>query len=46
VLTEDCVRAVFGLDSRVVDDPTTGAPMMLPLGRHHVVSEGSVEPRT
>jgi iron complex transport system ATP-binding protein len=39
VLTEDCVRAVFGLDSRVVDDPTTGAPMMLPLGRHHVVAE-------
>jgi iron complex transport system ATP-binding protein len=42
VLTEDCVRAVFGLDSRVVDDPTTGAPMMLPLGRHHVVGEGTV----
>jgi iron complex transport system ATP-binding protein len=39
VLTEDCVRAVFGLDSRVVADPTTGAPMMLPLGRHHVVAE-------
>jgi iron complex transport system ATP-binding protein len=36
VLTEDCVRAVFGLDSRVIPDPTTGAPMMLPLGRHHV----------
>jgi iron complex transport system ATP-binding protein len=45
VLTVDCVRAVFGLDSRVVDDPTTGAPMMLPLGRHHVVGEGSVAPR-
>jgi iron complex transport system ATP-binding protein len=46
VLTEDCVRAVFGLDSRVIDDPTTGAPMMLPLGRHHVVDEGSVRPRS
>ena len=42
VLTEDCVRAVFGLDSRVVADPTTGAPMMLPLGRHHVVAEPAV----
>ena len=42
VLTEDCVRAVFGLDSRVVADPTTGAPMMLPLGRHHVVAEPTV----
>ena len=40
VLTEECVRAVFGLDSRVVDDPTTGAPMMLPLGRHHVRPAG------
>jgi iron complex transport system ATP-binding protein len=42
VLTEDCVRAVFGLDSRVVADPTTGAPMMLPLGRHHVVAEPEI----
>ncbi|WP_423921720.1 ABC transporter ATP-binding protein [Frigoribacterium sp. 2-23] len=39
VLTEDCVRTVFGLDSRVIVDPTTGAPMMLPLGRHHVAVE-------
>jgi iron complex transport system ATP-binding protein len=38
VLTEDCVRAVFGLDSRVVVDPTSGAPLMLPLGRHHVTA--------
>jgi iron complex transport system ATP-binding protein len=36
VLTEDCVRAVFGLDSRVITDPTCGKPLMLPLGRHHV----------
>ncbi|WP_029430011.1 ABC transporter ATP-binding protein [Blastococcus sp. URHD0036] len=38
VLTEDCVRAVFGLDSRVIADPTSGAPLMLPLGRHHVTA--------
>ena len=38
VLTEDCVRAVFGLDSRVIADPTSGAPLMLPLGRHHVTT--------
>ncbi|WP_033342131.1 ABC transporter ATP-binding protein [Catenuloplanes japonicus] len=38
VLTEDCVRAVFGLDSRVIEDPTSGKPLMLPLGRHHVSS--------
>ncbi len=45
VLTEDCVRAVFGLDSRVVEDPTSGAPLMLPLGRHHVTAPAGVSPR-
>jgi iron complex transport system ATP-binding protein len=35
VLTEECVRAVFGLDSRVVLDPVSGKPLMLPIGRHH-----------
>ncbi|WP_049565470.1 ABC transporter ATP-binding protein [Nonomuraea sp. SBT364] len=36
VLTEDSVRAVFGLDSRVIEDPVSGRPLMLPIGRHHV----------
>ncbi|MEU6644554.1 ABC transporter ATP-binding protein [Saccharomonospora sp. NPDC046836] len=35
VLTTDTVRAVFGLDSRIITDPTSGRPLMLPLGRHH-----------
>ncbi len=35
VLTEDCVQAVFGLESRVVSDPVSGKPLMLPIGRHH-----------
>jgi iron complex transport system ATP-binding protein len=35
VLTEENVRQVFGLESRVIADPTCGRPMMLPLGRHH-----------
>jgi iron complex transport system ATP-binding protein len=35
VLTEENVRAVFGLDSRVIPDPTSGKPLMLPIGRHH-----------
>lgn len=39
VLTEETVRAVFGLDSRVIVDPTSGKPLVLPLGRHHVVAE-------
>ncbi|MDD7930151.1 ABC transporter ATP-binding protein [Microbacterium thalli] len=38
VLTADTVRAVFGLDSRVIPDPLTGRPLVLPIGRHHVPS--------
>ena len=33
VITEDCVRKVFGMDCRVIDDPVTGTPMVIPLGR-------------
>lgn len=36
VLTRDMVRTVFGLDSRIMRDPVSGRPMMLPIGRHHV----------
>ncbi|WDF33517.1 ABC transporter ATP-binding protein [Arthrobacter agilis] len=39
VLTEETIRAVFGLDSRVVVDPTSNKPLMLPLGRHHTTVE-------
>lgn len=35
VLTEETVRAVFGLESRVVPDPLTGRPLVIPIGRHH-----------
>ncbi|RKS09370.1 iron complex transport system ATP-binding protein [Nocardiopsis sp. Huas11] len=42
VLTEEGVRAVFGLDSRVIVDPTSGRPLMLPLGRHHVSRESDL----
>ncbi|MGW1109733.1 ABC transporter ATP-binding protein [Streptomyces albidoflavus] len=35
VLTEETVRAVFGLDSRIIEDPVSGRPLMLPIGRHH-----------
>jgi iron complex transport system ATP-binding protein len=38
VLTEDTVRAVFGLDSSVIVDPVSGKPLMLPIGRHRVTS--------
>ena len=44
VLTEETVRAVFGLECRVIPDPTSGRPLMLPIGRHHMTaSAGAVE---
>ena len=39
VLTEDNVRQVFGLESRVITDPTSGRPIMLPIGRHRMAEE-------
>ncbi|MCW4385918.1 ABC transporter ATP-binding protein [Salinibacterium sp. SYSU T00001] len=35
VLTAECVQAVFGIPSTVITDPTSGKPLMLPIGRHH-----------
>ncbi len=37
VLTTETVRAVFGLDCRVIVDPTSNRPLMLPIGRHHML---------
>jgi len=36
VLTEDMVQAVFALRSHIIRDPTSGKPMMLPVGRHRM----------
>ncbi|WP_369254081.1 ABC transporter ATP-binding protein [Geodermatophilus amargosae] len=44
VLTEENVRAVFGLESRVIVDPTSGRPLMLPLGRHNVTAPAAAPP--
>ncbi|MDP9820276.1 ABC transporter ATP-binding protein [Nocardioides massiliensis] len=35
ILTAETVRTVFGLECHVMPDPTSGRPMVLPLGRHH-----------
>ena len=35
VMTTDLIEQVFDLDSMVVTDPVSGAPMVLPRGRHH-----------
>ena len=34
VVTEETVAEVFGLASRVVPDPVSGTPMVVPIGRH------------
>jgi iron complex transport system ATP-binding protein len=39
VVTADLVREVFGLRCLVVDDPVTGTPMVVPVGRHDAVAE-------
>ena len=36
VVTEEMVRDVFGMAARVVHDPVSGSPLVLPVGRHHV----------
>ena len=33
VLTEQLLRHVFDLEARVIDDPVSGTPLVLPLGR-------------
>ncbi|PRD41264.1 cobalamin/Fe(3+)-siderophore ABC transporter ATP-binding protein [Phyllobacterium phragmitis] len=38
VLTEQNVRQVFGLESRIITDPTSGRPIMLPIGRHRMTT--------
>ena len=34
VLTEESVNDVFGLSAKIITDPTSGRPLVLPLGRH------------
>ncbi|MDO7880828.1 ABC transporter ATP-binding protein [Salinibacterium soli] len=36
VVTAELVREVFGLESRVIPDPLSDTPIVLPRGRHHV----------
>ncbi|MCQ0970194.1 ABC transporter ATP-binding protein [Paracoccus sp. TK19116] len=37
VLTEDVIQRVFGLSSRIITDPMSGRPMMLPIGRRTTI---------
>ncbi len=35
VVTQETVSGVFNLDCRVIEDPVSGTPMVVPVGRHH-----------
>ncbi|QIS12021.1 ABC transporter ATP-binding protein [Nocardia arthritidis] len=38
IIDADLLRAVFGLDASVIDDPVSGRPMVIPIGARHVLS--------
>lgn len=38
VVTSELVREVFDLDALVIEDPVSGTPLVLPRGRHRVLS--------
>jgi iron complex transport system ATP-binding protein len=35
IITPSLVRAVFKLESRIIPDPITGTPLVIPFGSHH-----------
>lgn len=43
VVTEDTVRAVFGIDSATVRDPVSSAPAVMPRGRHRVSTPSTTD---
>lgn len=45
VMTSELIRDVFDLDALVVPDPVSGAPIILPRGRHHVLTAHHEETR-
>ena len=44
VITQQLVRDVFALDCEVVDDPVSGTPLVVPVGRHHTRREPATPP--
>ncbi|MCZ8519720.1 MULTISPECIES: ABC transporter ATP-binding protein [Paenibacillus] len=36
VITSALVKDIFGLDSTVIEDPISGSPLVVPIGRYHV----------
>lgn len=48
VMTSELIDDVFGLASRVIEDPVSGSPLVLPIGRHHtaLAHKPSADPLT
>lgn len=44
VITSELVRDVFGLECEVIVDPLSGAPLVLPCGRHHAARPAATLP--
>ena len=38
VVTRELIRDVFDLDALVVPDPVSGTPIVIPRGRHHLLT--------
>ncbi len=43
MITEELVLDVFGLESRVLPDPVSGTPLIIPIGRHHAPTATKLE---
>jgi iron complex transport system ATP-binding protein len=39
VVTSSLVKNIFGLDCTVIEDPISGTPLVVPIGRYHVSQE-------
>ncbi|TGB01201.1 ABC transporter ATP-binding protein [Halobacillus salinus] len=39
VITSELIHDLFGLHSTVIEDPVSGSPSVIPIGRHHVKKE-------
>ncbi len=42
VIDAACVSAVFGVECEVIPDPVSGAPLVVPRGRHHAAADRGV----
>lgn len=38
IISSELIHEVFGLDCMVIKDPVSNSPMIIPRGRHHVIS--------